>query len=83
MCIRDRSRTFEVGAKRAFDAYMDNATNAAKQAEEQFTRAYQNIESAMANFLFNPFEKGVKGMLASFGVMLQRMICLLYTSRCV
>jgi len=68
------SRTFEVGAKRAFDSYMDNATNAAKRAEEQFTRAYQNIESAMANFLFNPFEKGVKGMLASFGVMLQRMI---------
>jgi lambda family phage tail tape measure protein len=68
------SRTYEVGAKRAFDTYMDNATNAAKKAEEQFTRAYQGIESAMANFLFNPFEKGVKGMLASFGTMLQRMI---------
>ena len=68
------SRTYEVGAKRAFNTYMDNATNAAKKAEEQFTRAYQGIESAMANFLFNPFEKGVKGMLASFGTMLQRMI---------
>jgi hypothetical protein len=28
----------------------------------------------MADFLFNPFEKGVQGMLKSFGVMLQRMI---------
>lgn len=68
------SRTYEVGAKRAFDAYMDNATNAAKTAEEQFTNAYRGIQGAMADFLFNPFDKGMKGMLASFGTMLQRMI---------
>ncbi|EXI85749.1 MAG: phage tail tape measure protein, lambda family [Candidatus Accumulibacter sp. BA-94] len=68
------SRTYEVGAKRAFDTYMDTATNAAKTAEEQFTNAYRGIQGAMADFLFNPFEKGVKGMLASFGTMLQRMI---------
>lgn len=68
------SRTYEVGAKRAFDAYMDNATNAAKTAEEQFTNAYRGIQGAMADFLFNPFDKGVKGMLSSFGTMLQRMI---------
>ncbi|WP_300338240.1 phage tail tape measure C-terminal domain-containing protein [Accumulibacter sp.] len=68
------SRTYEVGAKRAFDTYMDTATNAARTAEEQFTTAYRDIQGAMADFLFNPFEKGVKGMLASFGTMLQRMI---------
>jgi len=68
------SRTYEVGAKRAFDTYMDTATNAAKTAEDQFTNAYRGIQSAMSDFLFNPFEKGLKGMLASFGVMLQRMI---------
>ena len=68
------SRTYEVGAQRAFDSYMDTATNAAKTAEDQFTRAYQGIQNAMADFLFNPFEKGVQGMLASFGAMLQRMI---------
>jgi hypothetical protein len=68
------SRTYEVGAKRAFDAYMDEATNAARTAERQFTQAYQGIESAMADFLFDPFEKGTQGMLASFGKMLQRMI---------
>lgn len=68
------SRTYEVGAQRAFDVYMDNATNAAKTAEEQFTNAYRGIQGAMADFLFNPFEKGVQGMLKSFGVMLQRMI---------
>ena len=68
------SRTYEVGARRAFDRYMDTATNAAGTAERQFTQAYQGIESAMADFLFNPWEKGVKGMLASFGQMLQKMI---------
>ena len=68
------SRTYEVGAKRAFDSYMDTATNAARTAEEHFTNAYRGIQGAMADFLFNPFDKGVKGMLASFGTMLQRMI---------
>ena len=68
------SRTYEVGAKRAFDTYMDNATNAAKTAEDQFTKAYQGIQQAMSDFLFNPFDKGVKGMLQSFGDMLKRMI---------
>ena len=68
------SRTYEVGAQRAFDTYMDTATNAAKTAEEQFTTAYRGIQGAMADFLFNPFEKGVQGMLASFGTLLQRMI---------
>jgi hypothetical protein len=41
---------------------------------DQFTNAYRGIQGAMADFLFNPFEKGVQGMLASFGKMLQRMI---------
>jgi hypothetical protein len=68
------SRTYEVGARRAFDAYMDNATNAAQAAERQFTDAFRGIEGAMADFLFDPFEKGTQGMLASFGKMLQRMI---------
>lgn len=68
------SRTYEVGARRAFDVYMDQATNAALTAERQFTDAYRGIQQAMSDFLFNPFDKGVKGMLASFGTMLQRMI---------
>lgn len=68
------SRTYEIGAKRAFDTYMDQATNAALTAERQFTDAYRGIQQAMSDFLFNPFDKGVKGMLASFGTMLQRMI---------
>ncbi len=68
------SRTYDVGAKRAFDTYMDNATNAAKQAEQQFTTAYQSIEGAMSDFLFNPWQKGVQGMLTTFGQAIQRMI---------
>ena len=70
------SRTYEVGAKKAFDTYMDHATNAAKQAEQQFTTAYQSIEGAMADFLFNPWEKGCKGMLQTFGTIVQKMIAM-------
>ena len=37
-------------------------------------QAGRNVQDAFAEFLFNPFENGIKGMLKSFGVMLQRMI---------
>jgi len=34
----------------------------------------KNIQQSFADFLFDPFENGIDGMLKSFGVMLQRMI---------
>jgi len=62
------------GAQRAYDNYMETSRNVAKKTEDYFTNAYRGIEGAMADFLFNPFDKGVKGMLSSFGQIIQRMI---------
>lgn len=36
--------------------------------------AAKNIQSSLADFLFDPFAHGIKGMADSFGKMLQRMI---------
>lgn len=36
--------------------------------------AAQNLQSSFADFLFDPFENGVKGMLVSFANLIRRMI---------
>ena len=64
------------GAIRAYDNYMEKSRNVAKTTEDLFTNAYQSIEGAMADFLFNPWEKGCKGMLQSFGTIVQKMIAM-------
>lgn len=47
----------------------------AKNGMDEFAvSAARNIQSAFADFLFNPFDKGVKGMLQSFSQTVQRMI---------
>lgn len=38
-----------------------------------FEEASRGMQTVLADFLFNPFEDGIKGMLRSFGQMLQRM----------
>jgi hypothetical protein len=44
-------------------------------ALEEFTKqAARNIQDAFSDFLFDPFEKGTKGMLQSFGETVRRMI---------
>lgn len=62
------------GATEAMQNYYDQSRNVAKQTEELFSSAFKGIEQSMADFLFDPFDKGVKGMLQSFGVTIQRMI---------
>lgn len=37
-------------------------------------KAAENIQDAFADFLFDPFDKGMDGMLKSFGQTIQRMI---------
>jgi hypothetical protein len=61
--------------------YLDAVTNRlgllADQAQELDTfakKAAENIQQSMADFLFDPFDEGINGMLESFGKMLQRMI---------
>lgn len=41
--------------------------------DEYAKSAARNIQSSFADFLFDPFDKGVKGMAQEFGKILQRM----------
>jgi hypothetical protein len=47
---------------------------ATDQMQEFAKAAAQNIQSAFADFLFDPFENGLKGMLAGFLNVIRRMI---------
>ena len=47
----EESRRFETGWRKAFNEYVDNATNAAKQAENIFNKAMGGIEDLIVNFV--------------------------------
>jgi hypothetical protein len=47
--------------------------DATDDASEFFVQAARNMESALADFLFDPFEEGLEGMFQSFARTLQRM----------
>ena len=49
--IDQSQRSFEYGWKKAFAAYTDNATNAAKLGEEAFVSVTSNMEQALDNFV--------------------------------
>ncbi len=54
-----------------------NTTSLEEEAAalDEFTKsAAQNMQKALADFLFDPFEAGTKGMLQSFGITIQKMI---------
>jgi len=54
---------------------MLDAMDAADKLMQEFAKsAAQNIQSAFADFLFDPFENGLKGMLAGFLNVIRRMI---------
>ncbi len=48
--LNNQSRTFATGWKSAFKSYIDNATNAAKQAERLFEKFTSGIEDLLVNF---------------------------------
>lgn len=48
--LYNKSREFSTGWKRAFNDYVENATNAAKRAENIFKTATQGMEEAIVNF---------------------------------
>lgn len=48
--IADQSRTFSSGWNRAFTEYVDNATNAATQAQRVFQAMTQGMEDLLMNF---------------------------------
>ena len=47
---QDEQRTMEYGMGRAFQSYVDNAGNAAKNVEMMFTNAFSNMEDAIVEF---------------------------------
>lgn len=50
------------------------AVDTMNQMDEFAKSAAQNMQSAFADFLFDPFKDGLGGMLKGFGQMIQRMI---------
>jgi tape measure domain-containing protein len=67
----------EAGAK-AYAEGIDLITGSTEKAQKEMDTfaetAAKNIQNSMADFLFDPFDKGMKGMLQGFGQMLQKMI---------
>jgi lambda family phage tail tape measure protein len=47
----EHQRTFEFGWKKAYNSYVEDATNGAKQAEQVFTSLASNMESALDKFV--------------------------------
>ncbi|MFA7278907.1 MAG: phage tail tape measure C-terminal domain-containing protein [Sterolibacterium sp.] len=45
-----KERAWAIGAKEAYDEYVDNATNAAKQAKELYSAMYKGMEDDAFNF---------------------------------
>lgn len=52
----------------------DAAKDAGNSLSEMAAQAGRNIQDAFAEFLFNPFDKGLKGMIQSFGQTIQKMV---------
>lgn len=57
-------------AKKRLAALTDTSSDSLSQYA---TQAARNMQSAFADFLFDPFDKGAKGMLESFGQTVRRM----------
>ena len=61
----------------AANAALGNVAPEAQEATDAMSvfadQAARNMQDAFADFLFDPFDKGLKGMVASFGQALQRM----------
>lgn len=63
--VNDVTKAYEKQGKKGVDTFLS--------LEEMGKKASQNIQDAFADFLFSPFEGGLKGMLASFTSMLGKM----------
>lgn len=70
-------QTFNRAVAQAGEGYadaMEKGKEAAKELEAITDQAARNMQDAFADFLFNPFEEGLDGMLSSFLTVIQRMI---------
>lgn len=62
-----------IRAQDEYDNLSDKTSVWAIDTEAAAKRAAENIQDSLADFLFDPFEKGLDGMLDSFVKTLQRM----------
>ena len=76
----------EAGA--AVDTYLEELKRLEAGTDDIFenmsefqSEAFRNMQSIMADFLFDPFEDGLKGMLKSFVDMLRRMVAELIATK--
>lgn len=69
---------FDGGNVQQYEEMIKSITEGAKdnlKALDSFAEnAAKNIQDSMAEFLFNPFDKGLKGMVQGFGQTIQKMI---------
>lgn len=72
---------FEEYRDSVFEGMLEPIKDAAKKSKEPFNKmsefakqAASNIQSNFADFLFDPFDKGLKGMLKSFLDTIRRML---------
>lgn len=65
---------FSEAASTALGNLPDQVKEAADAMDEFAKQAARNMQDAFADFLFDPFKDGLKGMLENFGIMIRRMI---------
>lgn len=77
---QDRQERLEAQIEKALEdstTYVENVNRMSEKALDQMTvfaeEAARNIQTALADFLFNPFEDGLEGMLMGFVDVLRRM----------
>lgn len=68
--VDDTLQPIEVSSKRISQVVEKTTT----EMSEFHRRAFQNIHDSLADLLFNPFERGIKGMLSGFVDVLRRMV---------
>lgn len=68
------AEALSAGYADAFDSVGKSTDKAASEMDSFAKTAAENIQNSFADFLFDPFDKGLKGMLQGFGHMVQRMI---------
>lgn len=61
-------------ARRGWDVMGGYAKDAAEKASTAWDEATRNIQGVLADFLFDPFEDGVEGMVKGFADAIRRMI---------
>lgn len=75
LALRSRLTDALIESDRQGQAKSDAEAAAAKigEMDEYFKSAARNMQSTLADFIFDPFSKGTEDMASQFGQMLQRM----------